>query len=615
MKPLYLNSLISATDYIFQSSASPLRIATPLGLGKPNPLINAIYNRALLEKRPLSLYTALSLTLPQPQRKMEKVFLEPFLERHYGPSYPHLKYVQDRKKKLPSSIQVHEFYMQAAQNLHVESAQREYTSLNYTHVAQSLFTDGVQFLVQMISQKASPSGSRYSLSCNPDLSLDLIELYKKNQKNLFLVGVVHPDLPFMEGDAEIPADFFDVILQCPEMNHSLFSLPHTPLKTTDYMIGLYASQLIADGGTLQIGIGSLSDGLVAATLLRHQQNELYQKIIKDLPVTGPVDLHHHVFHEGLYGTSEMVMDAFMHLREAGVLKREIFDLDENKKRYLHGAFFLGSKKFYQWLRELSPEDRAGFGMTRVSKVNDLYDSHELALRRQRQKARFFNTCMSVTLLGGAASETLENGQVISGVGGQYNFVAMAHELADAHSILLLKSTHGEGRHRKSNIVWSQGHLTIPRHLRDVVVTEYGIAFLKGRSDEDVIQALLRITDSAFQKDLIRTAKKYGKLGPDYVLPQEARENTPEKLARLQSAFSKQWFKPYPFGSDFTPTEERISLALSHLQKSQASPLAIATLFLKGLQIKNAAFADELRRMPLGFFESTLLKGALQALYS
>ncbi len=64
-----------------------------------------------------------------------------------------------------------------------------------------------------------------------------------------------------------------------------------------------------------------------------------------------------------YATSEMIMDAFMHLRKAGILKREIFDLDEEKKRLLHGASFLGSKEFYSWLRELPPIEAEGIGMT------------------------------------------------------------------------------------------------------------------------------------------------------------------------------------------------------------------------------------------------------------
>ena len=64
---------------------------------------------------------------------------------------------------------------------------------------------------------------------------------------------------------------------------------------------------------------------------------------------------------------------------------------------------------------------------------------------------------------------------------------------------IYRISHGK---KSSNIVWSHGQLTIPRHLRDIVITEYGIAALKGKSDEDVIKSLIEISDSEFQSELI-----------------------------------------------------------------------------------------------------------------
>ena len=73
------------------------------------------------------------------------------------------------------------------------------------------------------------------------------------------------------------------------------------------------------------------------------------------------------------------------------------------------------------------------------------------------------------------------------------------------------STRDAQRHdAQSNIRWDYGHTTIPRHLRDIVVTEYGVADLRGKSDRDVIAAMLAITDSRFQDELMRQAKDAGK---------------------------------------------------------------------------------------------------------
>src|SRR5205814_3537017 len=124
-------------------------------------------------------------------------------------------------------------------------------------------------------------------------------------------------------------------------------------------------------------------------------------------------------------------------------------------------------------------------MKAVSFTNEIYDD-EAAKRRARVDARFVNNAMLATLLGGVVSDALDDGRVVSGVGGQYNFVAQAFALEGARSIITLESTRPSGRTTMSNVRWSYGHLTIPRHLRDIIVTEYGVADLRGKPDHDVI---------------------------------------------------------------------------------------------------------------------------------
>jgi acyl-CoA hydrolase len=109
------------------------------------------------------------------------------------------------------------------------------------------------------------------------------------------------------------------------------------------------------------------------------------------------------------------------------------------------------------------------------------------------------------------ADQLEDGRVLSGVGGQYNFVAQGHALEGARSILLLRSWREAGGEVSSNLFWTYGHCTIPRHLRDIVVTEYGIADLRGQTDSEVIARLLAVSDSRFQPGLIEQAKDAGKL--------------------------------------------------------------------------------------------------------
>jgi Acetyl-CoA hydrolase/transferase C-terminal domain len=164
------------------------------------------------------------------------------------------------------------------------------------------------------------------------------------------------------------------------------------------------------------------------------------------------------------------------------------------------------------------------------------------------------------------SDGLADGRVVSGVGGQYNFVAMAHSLPGARSILTLRSTRQKNSSVTSNILWNYGNATIPRHLRDVVVTEYGVADLRGLSDEDVIAALLNIADSRFQDQLKREAQTAGKLRRDYQIADKHRGNTAQALEeRFALARARGLFSEFPFGTDFTAQEIILARVLRNLE--------------------------------------------------
>ncbi len=235
------------------------------------------------------------------------------------------------------------------------------------------------------------------------------------------------------------------------------------------------------------------------------------------------------------------------------------------------GFFFGPRAFYAALRDLSADQRRQFAMRGISFVNELY-GHEWELKTaQRRHARFVNTTMMVTGLGAAVSDALEDGRVVSGVGGQYNFVAMAHVLAEARSILCLRSVREAKGTMSSNIIWSYGHTTIPRHLRDIVVTEYGIADLRGKTDEEVVQALAGVMDARFQDVFVAAARRAGKLTADYRVPEQARDNRPEILAARFARWREAGlFAPLPFGTDFTAEELILIKALKGLSGRAAS---------------------------------------------
>ncbi|HCY85748.1 MAG TPA: hypothetical protein DHV36_11490 [Desulfobacteraceae bacterium] len=236
----------------------------------------------------------------------------------------------------------------------------------------------------------------------------------------------------------------------------------------------------------------------------------------------------------------------------------------------HGAFFIGPKDFYDTLNNMPEEERKLFSMTGVDVVNQLYGNERLK-SLQRKDGRFVNAGMMATLLGAVVSDGLESGNIVSGVGGQYNFVSMAHALEDGRLIMMIRATKKSKGKISSNIVFNYGHTTIPRHLRDIVVTEYGIADLRGKCDQDVIKEMLKIADSRFQDELLDQAKKAGKIPADYTIPEMYRNNTPARLNSLISPFKAQgFFQDFPFGTDYTHEEVTLARALKGLKDKVAT---------------------------------------------
>ncbi|MEH6636764.1 MAG: acetyl-CoA hydrolase/transferase C-terminal domain-containing protein, partial [Halioglobus sp.] len=601
-QPSHFSDLEQCIDALLQKVGKKIVIAG--GFGRPAYIFNELYKRALADPSiQLTMITGVSFSRPRGSSDLEKRFLEPFVERVFG-NLPELDYVQPYMQgKLPENVEVVEVFLQAGTFLNNRHAQQNYVYSNFTHWLRDMVEQGCNVFSQMTCKQVidgklmySMSGDAYALDILPRL-----QKLKDEGKNVAIIGQVNDELPFMYNDAIVPPETYDFILDNAKYNHTLLGPPSPPVDTTDYMIGLNASSILPDGGTLQIGIGSLGDAITYGCILRQEQNSSYKAILSAM---GTLDNFGGIidevggtepFEKGLYGSTEMFADGFRHLYNHGILKRAVYDhvalqrlindhkidaditpdtlktlLDEGVissvleqpdidflQKFgifrdsitlknglllcedgtqiqadlgnieatalieqhclgdslrggivLHAGFFLGPQAMYQQLRSMTEVEAKKICMTDIAYVNQLYGCEEIA-RLQRLKARFINTTVMVSLLGAACSDGLENGHKISGVGGQYNFVAMAHALDDARSILMCRSTRTKGEAVSSNIVWNYGHTTIPAHLRDMVITEYGIAMLRGQREKVVIARLLNIADSRFQEELLQQAKLAG----------------------------------------------------------------------------------------------------------
>ncbi|PVY78944.1 acetyl-CoA hydrolase/transferase-like protein [Tamilnaduibacter salinus] len=661
-RPERLLDTEACVDAVIARVGRQITLGLPLGLGKPVHLVNALYQRACRDPSlELHIVTALSTLVPAGGVSLEKRFLGPFTERVYD-GVPELAYARDaRGKQLPRNVRVSEFFFQAGSQLNNPDQQQHYICTNYTHAVRDLLAMGVNVVGQMVAPHPDDDDV-LSLSCNPDLSLDLAPVLRERADAgapVMLVGETNRNLPYLGNDARVASDLFDLLYDRPSDDYPLFPVPEQPISAADHLIGFYASALIQDGGTLQVGIGSLGSALVYSTVLRHTQNAAWRAVFNKLDVAGrfPVVTEWggtEPFREGLYGCSEMLVDGFLELIDAGILTREVYphtrlqtllnegrldrtvslatldtlreaelihsplrardvqwlqqygvlrddlvfrggrlsvgdhtlspDLDDDTARarfeqvalgtrlkggtVLHGGFYIGPERFYERLRSLSDEQARRLCMTSIGFINHLYDhrfGNQALKTAQRREGRFVNSAMMATLDGAVVSDGLEDGRVVSGVGGQYNFVAMAQELPRARSILALRSTRVSGGDTVSNIVFSYGHCTIPRHLRDIVITEYGIADLRGRPDSEVYLEMIRIADARFQPELLRQAQKAGKVPRSFRLPEAWQRNTPERVREAVAIAGADRFPAFPFGCAFTDEERQLMTALSHLK--------------------------------------------------
>src|SRR5688572_18000388 len=152
-KPAYYSDLDQCVAAIIDAVGNRIVLGLPLGIGKPNHLVNALFRRACSDnKLQLTIFTALSLQPPRASSLPEKRFLDPIRGRLYG-DYPPLEYVDALNSgRLPQNINVIEFYVRPGAYLNNARAQRNMLSANYTHTVRDLLALGVNVIVQSVAQ-------------------------------------------------------------------------------------------------------------------------------------------------------------------------------------------------------------------------------------------------------------------------------------------------------------------------------------------------------------------------------------------------------------------------------------------------------------------------------
>ncbi|MEA1962505.1 MAG: acetyl-CoA hydrolase/transferase C-terminal domain-containing protein [Bacillota bacterium] len=294
-----------------------------------------------------------------------------------------------------------------------------------------------------------------SLGVSVDYTLQAIKSAKT------VVAEVNPNMPRTTGDSYIKVTEIDYFVPS--------ELPITELQPpaigeVEEQIGRHIATLIDDGATLQLGIGAIPDAVLKFLTNKH-------------------DLGIH---------SEMFSDGVMDLVEAGVVTCEKKTLHPGK---MIVTFLMGTKKLYKWVDENPMVE-----MYPVDYVNDPY----VVMRNDKMVA--INSALQVDALGQVAADTLGPVQ-FSGVGGQVDFVRGAARSKGGRAIIALPSTAAKGK--VSRIVPTLDHgasVTTSRNDIDYVVTEYGIAALRGKTVRQRMEALVNIAHPDFRDEISQQIK-------------------------------------------------------------------------------------------------------------
>jgi len=268
---------------------------------------------------------------------------------------------------------------------------------------------------------------------------------------------INENLPFTFGDTLVHISEVDYVVE----NHvPLVELGSSPPSEIEQKIGGHIADLIEDGSTIQLGIGGIPNAITAYIMER-----------KDL---------------GIH--TEMVVDGMVDLINAGVVT--------NRKKTLHpgktiGAFALGTQKLYDYL-----DNNRDVEMYRGHYTNDPY------VIAKNNKMISVNTALQVDILGQVCSQSIGTRQ-FSGTGGQLDTHRGAQMSEGGRGIIALRSTAKNGSISTIVPTLAPGAgVTVPSQDVDTIITEYGVAELRGHCVKDRMQALIRIAHPNF-RDWIR----------------------------------------------------------------------------------------------------------------
>lgn len=318
----------------------------------------------------------------------------------------------------------------------------------------SLFREGYWKLDYAFLNCSLPDEEGYvSFGVSADVAVSAVECAK------YIIAQINPAMPYSYGDAKI---HLSKITACVEVDDPLVEVPTPVPSDKEKRIGELIANEIPDGATLQIGVGGIPNAILS-------------------------ELHNHK-HLGLH--TEAMTDGVLPLIQAGVI-------DNSLKKIMPGksvaSLALGSKDLYKEMdynKEMVFKD--------VAWTNDPY------IISQNPNVMAVNSCLEIDLTGQICADSIGK-NIYSGIGGQHDFVYGASKSRGGKSFLAMLATTSKGHSKIKPVLTSGAGVVTTRFQADRIVTEYGIACLKGKSLPERAKLLISLAAPEFREDLEKAA--------------------------------------------------------------------------------------------------------------
>lgn len=356
--------------------------------------------------------------------------------------------------KLSESFRVNSFFIAENVRSVINEGMGDYTPIFLSDIPNLFLRGAIQLNVALI-QVTPPDRNGM---CSLGVSVDIVKSASESAD--MVIAAVNPNMPRTHGNSFISLDDIEIVV---ETDQQLIERPPVQVTPETEQIAEYIAPLIDDGSTLELGIGRIPHALMA-----------FLKKKKDL---------------GIH--TEMITDRVVDLVKSGVVTGKKKTLDRGK---VVTSFCLGSKKLYDFV-----DNNKAFSFQPTEYVNDPF------VIGQQKRMVAINVALEVDLTGQVCADSIGQ-RFFSGVGGQVDFNRGAARSEDGKAVIALPSTAKGGAISRivCNLTSGAGVVTTRADVH-YVATEYGIAYLHGKSIQERAISLICIAHPDFRADLLRQA--------------------------------------------------------------------------------------------------------------